>query len=387
MTNINDIKRELENSAIFNMSLSSKELFHSNFWAWLMNQDDIGLEFIKVFFPSIKDNSYKVEREKDNMDILITYKNKKYVIENKFKSIPSIDQLNRYTDKLIKKDSFSSGVLTGIDEPLFKMPTNWKFLDYEKISNKITSVSDNLKNSDSRKQYLKDYAKMLNGLSKLLNEYKKYFKDSLPCFDTKDSNYNKQLKETVEELRLSDLCQKHQECFFLNKLIREPEYIKLEKTVKNAGFSLMHCADFTRASYCMTLRIIKNRDTENEMHIGLQLQGNEYRITAEKLFYKDDDENKEKVFNDNDFNDWFIKSGKCKDGTKHTEEFCDSNMQKPYCSFCSKKSLSNKKTNRYYAFVYQYWNITSKNNKYDILKKTIIKDLEKALKLMKKTIR
>ena len=38
---------ELHQSPIYAMSLCSKELFHSNFWAWLMEQDE---RFIELFF-------------------------------------------------------------------------------------------------------------------------------------------------------------------------------------------------------------------------------------------------------------------------------------------------------------------------------------------------
>ena len=41
-----DIK-ELEKSPIYAMSLGSNELFHSNFWEWLIKQNP---EFAKVFF-------------------------------------------------------------------------------------------------------------------------------------------------------------------------------------------------------------------------------------------------------------------------------------------------------------------------------------------------
>ena len=39
----------LKESPIYAMSLCSKELFHSNFWAWLMKQDE---SFIEIFFKN-----------------------------------------------------------------------------------------------------------------------------------------------------------------------------------------------------------------------------------------------------------------------------------------------------------------------------------------------
>ena len=50
---INDIDR-LEQSLVYKMSLGSKELYHSNIWAWLMENDN---SFIKAFFPEAEINS------------------------------------------------------------------------------------------------------------------------------------------------------------------------------------------------------------------------------------------------------------------------------------------------------------------------------------------
>ena len=38
----------LKNSLMYQMSLGSKELFHSNVWGWLLENDK---SFIKVFYP------------------------------------------------------------------------------------------------------------------------------------------------------------------------------------------------------------------------------------------------------------------------------------------------------------------------------------------------
>lgn len=46
---IDEIIRNLEESPIYAMSLGSKELFHSNFWAWLMKTDP---KFISIFLKA-----------------------------------------------------------------------------------------------------------------------------------------------------------------------------------------------------------------------------------------------------------------------------------------------------------------------------------------------
>ena len=98
---INDRISMLKKSPIFAISLSGKELAHSNFWAWLIDQEiDNEHLYVRVFVPDFdekKDYEYvKVEREKWNMDLLITYKHNNKVeicvVENKIKSLPTEKQ-------------------------------------------------------------------------------------------------------------------------------------------------------------------------------------------------------------------------------------------------------------------------------------------------------
>ena len=103
---IDNIRAELEPSPMYNMSLSSKELFHSNLLAWLGNTQET-----KAFFVDIVDklagikldlnDSWTVEREDKNFDLCIK-KGKDYllVIENKVKSIPRKAQLDEYVGKI-----------------------------------------------------------------------------------------------------------------------------------------------------------------------------------------------------------------------------------------------------------------------------------------------
>jgi hypothetical protein len=44
--NIKDYKEQLQKSIMFNLSLSSKELFHSNFLAYLINNDNGILKYL-----------------------------------------------------------------------------------------------------------------------------------------------------------------------------------------------------------------------------------------------------------------------------------------------------------------------------------------------------
>ena len=65
--------QRLNRSPLFAISLSGKELSHSNFWAWLLEQKVEGNhQFIEVFIPNFYQKGctfVSVEREKKHVDL------------------------------------------------------------------------------------------------------------------------------------------------------------------------------------------------------------------------------------------------------------------------------------------------------------------------------
>lgn len=107
---------KLKNNPIFQLSLSSKELFHSNFLAWLAEGDNTRCVFNKVMQTWLDDknweykpNEMEVKREYNHFDFCVCDKlsidgndvtgNVQVVLENKFKSIAYTDQLVDYKDR------------------------------------------------------------------------------------------------------------------------------------------------------------------------------------------------------------------------------------------------------------------------------------------------
>lgn len=104
----------LKNNAIFQMSLSSKELFHSNFLAWLA-EDENTRTMLKELMNECFGFSYDpqrmvVKREYQQFDFCICEVIEKgaggeetvrvlFVLENKFKSLPYVQQLEDYERK------------------------------------------------------------------------------------------------------------------------------------------------------------------------------------------------------------------------------------------------------------------------------------------------
>lgn len=107
---------ELSKSASFIMSLGAKELFHSNFLAFLIESDaEIPKNIqnnLKKYFELEPDKKVYIWRDKNNLDLVLiqadieneySWENcipKIVIIENKLKSIPTVKQLEDYDNKL-----------------------------------------------------------------------------------------------------------------------------------------------------------------------------------------------------------------------------------------------------------------------------------------------
>lgn len=124
MVQTEDFVTELKSNAVFQMSLSSKELFHSNFLAWLAENEETRPIFNHVMQEcfQMKGFAYREEemmvmREYNHFDFCICSRitcteidplSKKaysydipgrliFVLENKFKSLPNARQLENYS--------------------------------------------------------------------------------------------------------------------------------------------------------------------------------------------------------------------------------------------------------------------------------------------------
>lgn len=132
---------KLNKSPLFAMSKGSMELFHSNFWSWLINEIDN--EYVLAF---VKDrmiylnNIQNAEREKKHTDILINYGKQAIVIENKIKSLPDKNQLKKYEESIGKNFYFGVCVYPYDFEDDIILE-NWSFITYDEILNGIERIT------------------------------------------------------------------------------------------------------------------------------------------------------------------------------------------------------------------------------------------------------
>ena len=369
---MSDALDDLQESLVYKMSLGSRELFHSNIWAWLIDKDK---NFAKCFFDDIDVNQIiLVRREEKNRDISIHLKDGKvYIIENKLKSIPTIEQLKKYADN---EPNFKEGLLTGLLKPSILDKLNsiqWKFKTYREIGESIKKYLDQSNENtfkENTKNILNQYCTDLKNLNEIISLKQAEF-NKVGLINDKDKN-------KLDSLGLVDLMNKLNADNFIKYF---SEKLKEDKNVANQlFFNLSDTEQFkVYSSFSNKQNIIdfrfyncyfgKLEDKDNKHFlIGIQIEGNQYRRCAEIQDKQINDcESVFEEFKKDFFDEHFKPNGK-----KEIEFLCNGKFYKYTTSqtkfFCKYQGT--------YKFVYQYFNLDSLgDNSYDTVYELLIKDL------------
>ena len=221
--NMENTIKALKSSPIFNLSLSSKELFHSNFIAWLISEYPNEMWRIFSKYTSLETSKYKikkdsVDREQKHIDIMFDVveiggeekKPIKIIIENKVKSLPYIEQLEKYAE------TFQNAIciLLTLSEPehlttdskvIKTKHQEWHIITYSMFVNELSSIDFNYQLSNNvddqnpvyHKKILKDYINFVNLLVEI-NEKTK-INNLNEKFDWYGSPFN-----ALDKIRLAD---------------------------------------------------------------------------------------------------------------------------------------------------------------------------------------
>lgn len=171
---------ELQNNPMFRLSMSSLELFHSNFLEWLFDYNPSS--FPKCFGIDVEtDKKYKIQREyhlgktdknqkkewitdiavfveENNADKLIL------IIENKIKSLPSDGQLESQSFLSKEKNETCKKVLL----TLFDLPEDYERCDFRHVKY-IDLVKEIINQYGTDNLYIKDYCTMIEKLHKIVD--------------------------------------------------------------------------------------------------------------------------------------------------------------------------------------------------------------------------
>ena len=240
---MDEIISSLRSSPLFYLFLSSRELFHTNFWFWLSTLNEF--ETLKLFGSDSNSNkalsfvrehkqSSRVDKKiKSEVDLLINCGNRPLiVVENKVKDFPTSAQLLR-----IRK-SFDDQALSYVLTTLFSYPElvfeGWQMRTYGDISSDI--VPENFTKNEYYRALIRDYKDFTKSLSDLAS--------LLPITDMYDFAipFMPQLFDTLNEIKLWEGYQKLRASHLLNRFKAHRADIETSYLLNNQKATLIfHC--------------------------------------------------------------------------------------------------------------------------------------------------
>ena len=158
-----------------------KELIHSSFVCFLMNyykdfyKKVLNLEFSLEFLENVNaETEISLGKEFGRADILVQGAIK-ILIENKFKSFPNNEQLEKYDKKFPNQTTTHKYLLT-FDKSIVNLKqellNTWKIIDYKQILDFCKDIIPNETNEDKRifinhyisflTNYISDFEKLFN---------------------------------------------------------------------------------------------------------------------------------------------------------------------------------------------------------------------------------
>ncbi len=319
----------LKNSVTFNMSLGSKELFHSNFLYWLSQTNKIFFLEIMRYLAGHQNipfwweiSNFEVKREYHNFDLCICVKygnnNKRanredkilmpvLILENKMKSLPQADQLKQYTTKACDLNKEARNKLA-TKSNIEKLSIDEK-TEIENKGSNITFILLSLLDSDIetnwvKKNYLNLYKafdtskdKRLEGLTlDIVNDYMEFIQSLYSLANdwnlNVDDSFNRKLifpDKDLEELRIHDIRDKIHSQLLL-KLIRKG--LKKDYNIH------------TNTGYTHQKGLIDVWWKYGDVNLKIQLQGNVYKHAIEVINNKNQNLDK---YCKNEINDGIIK--------------------------------------------------------------------------------
>lgn len=309
---VNEALKRLEQNPLFQLSLGSKELFHSNFLSWIIGNKGQKV-FVLKFLNDLLGLESRIEtiielpeREKMNIDLRFKVSQmdgtkRLIIIENKVKSLPYAKQLNDYKEKVEKenkkKDYEVSYYLLSLVEPMFELK-DWKLISYGDVAKAMTNSVDKLQAKESSlvplDRMLTAYIHFITQLDEIASSDLKIKDPENELFDYVDSDIRKE----YETLRLHDLYlkSKHQQIAALIKqdLVEDydqaidfdfnPSYHlgKNNKKLVKSENSVVIEENFTRGNAIIDFKFLPKtftlNDTDFHYTFCLQLQGSDLRF-------------------------------------------------------------------------------------------------------------
>ena len=279
--------KSLKKSPLFNLSLTNKELFHSNFIAWF------GKLYPELFIQLISDllgenkwadgvdaKKMDIRREYNNFDISVfdseDSKVPRLIIENKVKSVPTQAQLKEYEHKINDDENVALLLLT-MNEQIYSLAedesgTRWKIVNYQALSTSLRGLPDkNIK--PYHRMLVKDYCQYVYDLQQII------------CDFTSGENflYDSDHWKLFVELGIHDVCGKRKV---------QNTYSRLVQALKAKSIDVVYNLDELKekpsavhAAWAYTnaplIEVKLKTKTDVDEFMLIQIQGKQYRHAVE----------------------------------------------------------------------------------------------------------
>ena len=297
--NIKNKISHLKKSPLFYLFLSSKELFHTNFWAWLF---EINMaEAIKLFSTSTHTNiktpirEHKInynpnsksilnDKQTDNIkkissviDLFIKTEELDIVIENKVKDFPTIEQLERIVGSFGPSPRASFLLISLFDTEVIELHETWNVMNYQELSNKINpSILVKGISEDDKISYYEslifDYKQFILNLHELAYDKELRVTNNYDFANefNKDNGKEKGLFSLLDEIKFWEVYQKMRASHLK---------IEFEKFNKLSFIGpIVYGIHHQRSTINFPVIFLERKDKKgNLLEIGIQLENNEFR--------------------------------------------------------------------------------------------------------------
>lgn len=295
MRPLTDILFALNRSPLAQLSLCSRELFHSNFLAWLCdNYREVGAAVFGSLHKTPQSGRIsEVRREVKNIDLWLSFDSGgELIVENKVNSIPYASQLDSYSSKM--SNGNTSFLLLSLCRPGFLNSQDryedtqkemWRFLGYSDLADRLERAMDEPGAPEDQSydyQIVQDYVGYIRSLAEL-HDYFSLGGDPGACFfsDVENQLKGSRFLQGVVKMRYAQLAVMLE--MRLNKMgfkiFREPsEYWK-----GKAG-SVLCCSAMTRGTGMVDFKycLIGSGCGSPLLTLGVQLQGRQFRLVVER---------------------------------------------------------------------------------------------------------
>lgn len=366
--------KTLQDSPLFQLSLTSKELFHSNFLCWL------GVTYRDLFKETFSNlgcrtaawpEDWTVEREYKaaksiSLDLCVKGPGKNgkiyLILENKVKSIPNQQQLNRYTSYWERDNKKPCFVLLSLmtdfpDKDQIDANSGgkwivWNYGDLAAALDKaLTSCGGNVR--PFHKEIIEDYIQLVEELHRLFGNLTVNDNDRY-CDNVSQVYANLRMDDVYEKVRASSIVEKLAERLRQRLQAKFPNQINLIQSGYKIGdigkpLEIPLTKVYVDSGYTNKQGVVNAKVKINDRYVlTVQIQGEQYRHAIE--WFNTVQDQWEQTQQEKLPSDWFS-------STAHGNQL--DGQTKDYCKYVDKKSNS--------IFLYRYRKIGKDEKVSDVL--------------------